>query len=202
MNDLVHRTTEFASASNGHPGTVHIMLDLETWGTLPGSALRSIGAVTFSPYGEPHAEQTFYANIDRASCEAVGLVVNQDTADWWAGQPYQAQLRLEENQRPLRDVVHDFALWWLSVLGTYVWSNGANFDEVLWRMAAERVDHGTPWKYWNVRDTRTCWHLARVNPKNVPFEGVQHDAIADARHQARCVTQAYARLGIMPGKAS
>lgn len=176
--------------------TTHVMIDLETWGTLPGSALRSIGAVTFNPYGDCHTEKTFYANIDRQSCEDAGLVVNRDTAIWWQSQSYEAQLRLEENQKPLRDAVHEFALWWQSVGATYVWSNGANFDEVLWRVAAEKVDHGTPWKYWNVRDTRTCWHLARLNAKAVPFDGVQHDAIADARHQAKCVTRAYGMLGI------
>ncbi len=179
--------------------TVHVMIDLETWGTLPGSALRSIGAVTFSPYGEPHDEKTFYSNINRISCEDAKLLINRDTEIWWSQQSLDAQSRLLDNCRSLRDVVHDFAKWWQSVSGTYVWSNGANFDEVLWRVAAERVDHGTPWKYWNVRDTRTCWHLARLNHKSVPFSGVQHDAIADARHQAMCVTKAYAMLGIKPG---
>jgi len=178
--------------------TTHIMIDLETWGTAPGSALRSIGAVTFSSYGEPHEERSFYANIDRASCEEAGLTVSRDTEIWWSRQSPDAQSRLLDNCRPLREVMHDFARWWQDVDGTYVWSNGANFDEVLWRIAAERVDHGTPWKYWNVRDTRTCWHLARLNQKSVPFEGVQHDALADARHQAKCVTMAYARLGIGP----
>ena len=180
--------------------TIHVMLDLETWGTLPGSALRSIGAVTFCPYGEGHVEQTFYSNIDRASCEVARLTVDPNTVQWWAQQSFDAQTRLAENCRELRDVVHDFAKWWQSVGGTYVWSNGANFDEVLWRVAAERVDHGTPWKYWNVRDTRTCWHLARLNPKAIKFDGVQHDAIADARHQANCVTLAYSMLGITTGK--
>lgn len=179
--------------------TTHVMIDLETWGTLPGSALRSIGAVTFSPYGDCHTEQTFYSNIDRASCENAGLVVNDETVKWWNSQSLAAQSRLEDNCRPLREVVHDFAKWWQSICGTYVWSNGANFDEVLWRVAAARVDLGTPWKYWNVRDTRTCWHLARLNPKAVPFDGVQHDAIADARHQANCVMRAYSMLGIKPG---
>jgi len=172
------------------------MIDLETWGTLPGSALRSIGAVTFSPYGEPHEEKSFYANIERKSCMYAGLWIDPDTEDWWARQSFEAQDRLLENCRPLRDVVHEFALWWAQVNGTYVWSNGANFDEVLWRVAADHVDHGVPWKYWNVRDTRTCWHLARLNHKAIPFEGVQHDAIADARHQAKCVTRAYAMLGL------
>lgn len=180
--------------------TVHVMIDLETWGVLPGSALRSIGAVTFSPYGEAHEEKTFYSNIDRTSCEVERLMVDSNTAQWWLQQSLEAQLRLTENCRELRDVVHDFAKWRSDIGGTYVWSNGANFDEVLWRVAAERVDHGTPWKYWNVRDTRTCWHLARLNHKAVPFHGVQHDAIADARHQAKCVTQAYSLLGIKPSK--
>lgn len=182
--------------------TTHVMIDLETWGTLPGSALRSIGAVTFSPYGEPHEEKTFYANIDRESCECMGLLVDPKTADWWSKQSEDAQSRLLANCRDLREVVRDFAIWWANIGGTYVWSNGANFDEVLWRVACERLKHFTPWKYWNVRDTRTCWHLARLNHKSIPFEGVQHDAIADARHQAKCVTQAYAMLGIKPGLAA
>jgi 3'-5' exoribonuclease-like protein len=181
--------------------TLHVMIDLETWGTMPGSALRSIGAVTFSPYGELHEEKSFYSNIDRTSCEVAGLIVNPDTQNWWREQSLEAQMRLTEDCRELRDVVHDFAKWWALIGGTYVWSNGANFDEVLWRFAAERVDHGVPWKYYNVRDTRTCWHLARLNHKAVKFEGVQHDAIADARHQAKCVTQAYSMLGIAPGKS-
>jgi hypothetical protein len=188
--------------TNGQPDTVHVMIDLETWGILPGSALRSIGAVTFSPYGDCHTERAFYSNIDRASCEAAGLTIDPETEKWWSGQSFAAQNRLVENCRPLRDVVHDFAIWWQSVNGTYVWSNGANFDEVLWRIAADRVEHGTPWKYWNVRDTRTCWHLARLNPKAIKFEGVQHDAVADARHQAKCVARAYSMLNIGPGKAS
>jgi 3' exoribonuclease, RNase T-like len=176
--------------------TVHVMIDLETWGTLPGSALRSIGAVTFSPFGKSHAEKSFYANIDRVSCEDARLIVDPNTVQWWLDQSIEANWRLEENMLPLRDAVHSFAIWWRSVGGTYVWSNGANFDEVLWRVAAARVDHGTPWKYWNVRDTRTCWDLARLDHHSMPFEGVQHDAIADARHQAKCVTRAYSVLGI------
>jgi 3'-5' exoribonuclease Rv2179c-like domain len=204
-----HRTSQSASAVIGHPAgedatlmTTHVMIDLETWGTLPGSALRSIGAVTFSPYGVPHQEEEFYSNIDRASCEAAGLRVDGNTEAWWTRQSEHAQKRLLENCRSLTVVVDAFANWWDGVNGTYVWSNGANFDEVLWRVAVNHVDSdGVPWKYWNVRDTRTCWHLARVNPKTIPFQGVQHDAIADARHQAKCVTKAYEILGIKPGES-
>ncbi len=176
--------------------TVHVMIDLETWGTQPGSALRSIGAVTFSPYGDGCEEKNFYANIGITSCEAIGLTVDQATVDWWRSQPADSRARLDVDPQSFGDVARAFEKWWREVEGTYVWSNGANFDEVLWRVACAHIKYGVPWKYWNVRDTRTCWHLARLNHRSVPFDGVQHDALADARHQAKCVTQAYSKLGI------
>jgi hypothetical protein len=68
-------------------GGVHVMLDLETWGTSPGSALRSVGAVTFSPYGEPgFTEAAFYANIDRHSCVLAGMTIDPAIVDWWSRQ--------------------------------------------------------------------------------------------------------------------
>lgn len=178
--------------------TVHVMMDLETWGTAPGSALRSIGAVTFSPYGERHVEESFYANIDRASCEGLGLTVDPSTVAWWNARSLAATAALGNNQRPLTEVVDRFVSWWVKASGVYVWSNGANFDEVLWRCAAKAAGYVVPWKYWNVRDTRTAWHLARLNPKSMGRLSVEHDALEDARHQAVCVTEAYRRLAIMP----
>ena len=146
--------------------TIHVMLDLETWGTAPGSALRSIGAATFSPYGHGgFREATFYAKIDKDSCRAVSLTIDQKTVEWWSRQTNEASAALVADQRPITDVVEEFDAWWRRHDATYVWSNGANFDEVLWRTACQAVGREVPWKYWNVRDTRTCWHLARLNPK-------------------------------------
>jgi 3' exoribonuclease, RNase T-like len=188
--------------------TVHVMLDLETWGTAPGSALRSIGAVTFSPYGLAMAagadfrEGSFYANIERSSCEAVGLKVDPKTVEWWIQQSPESAAALVADQKLIFDVIEEFSAWWRRHDATYVWSNGANFDEVLWRCACQAVGRDVPWKYWNVRDTRTIWHLARLNPKTIPRIGIAHDALADAKHQALCVTKAYEILGIKPAMAA
>jgi len=43
---------------------MHVMFDLETWGTTPGSALRSIGAVEFDPMGKDIG-RTFYRTSAR-----------------------------------------------------------------------------------------------------------------------------------------
>lgn len=174
---------------------IHVMLDLETWGTSPGSALRSIGAVTFDPHGyEILEDRSFYANIDMASCEFHGLTIDQETVEWWSRQSREAEDALLSEQKSLAVVAIEFNAWWRDVNGTYVWSNGANFDEVLWRTASEVTNNKVPWKYWNVRDTRTIWHAAGINPKMIPRAGIAHNALEDARHQAKCVTQAYAAL--------
>lgn len=181
---------------------VHVMLDLETWGTKPGSALRSVGAVTFDPHGdERFAEQSYYANISRESCEEAGLTVDQQTVEWWSRQSREAENALLKEPKPLINAVAEFFAWWNWQNAVYVWSNGANFDEVLWRAASEAVGRTVPWKYWNVRDTRTIWHAAGINPKMIPRAGIVHNALADARYQAHCVTRAYTALGLAAAAA-
>ena len=69
--------------TDGWSGPQNCMLDFETWGTAPGSALRSIGAVMFDPHSDVIGE-TFYANFDDASCIAVGLVQDAQTVKWWS----------------------------------------------------------------------------------------------------------------------
>jgi hypothetical protein len=174
----------------------HVMLDLETWGTGPGSALRSIGACVFDPelgYGSlsDDSHDIFYANIDRASCEAEGLTIDPDTVFWWSQQSDEAQAALLTEPQPLRIVIAEFKIWWFQRGAKFVWSNGASFDEVLWRAACEKVGVRPPWHYRNVRDTRTIWDVAGIDPKNIQRSGTKHNALTDARHQALCVMHAY-----------
>ena len=68
---------------------MHVMLDLETWGTRPGSALRSIGAVTFG-LNATSVGARFYRNIDKESCLLAGLTVDTETVSWWLKQAPEA----------------------------------------------------------------------------------------------------------------
>lgn len=178
---------------------IHVMIDLETWGTAPGSALRAIGACVFSPYSEPEDPRLrFYRNITRGSCELRGLTVDPDTVAWWATQPEAARAALEFNQVPLVLAIEAFHRWFAEVDGRYVWCHGAGFDAVLWQAAAQACNIAVLWKYSNIRDTRTCFHLARLNPRTVPRTSTAHHALDDALHQAACVALAYHRLGVRP----
>ena len=86
-----------------------VMIDLETWGTSPGSAIRSIGAVIFSErsqeeyaVGEDPAS-TFYRNVDDSTSLGVR---SPSPVQWWSQQSDDAlrafeaaciQRALEEN---------------------------------------------------------------------------------------------------------
>ena len=175
----------------------HIMLDLETFGTAPGCAMRSIGAVAFDPHSDG-CGQEFYANIEKQSCVDVGLHIDPKTERWWAEQSVAAQKALEEDQVPLAEAVSGFNKWFRAAGGVYVWSQGANFDVVLIEAAMKAVKAFVPWKFWNARDTRTVYHMFGFDDKSLPREGVHHNALNDAKHQAACVQTAMRRRPIMP----
>ena len=54
------------------------------------------------------------------------------------------------------------------------------------------VDLPAPWSYRAPRDCRTIYEAA--GGVEIPFEGTQHNALDDAKHQARCVIEAYRKL--------
>lgn len=172
----------------------HVMFDLETFGTRPGSVIRSIGAVVFDPNGSGHGDG-FYANINRKSCEDLGLTVDPATEKWWSQQSRDAEWQLEGNQKPLPEVVNAFGAWFVSVGGEYIWCQGANFDSVLWEAAIVAAGRKVaPWKFWNVRDTRTIYHMARFNDKTIKRDGTFHNALDDAKHQVACVQAAMRKI--------
>lgn len=172
----------------------NVMLDLETWGTCPGCAIRSIGAVTFDPYGTSTGDE-FYLNIEDGSCAVVGLTKDPSTVAWW-NQPDKKEARasLLVDPVPLREVAIAFNAWWRKARGIFLWSQGANFDEVLWAAALRAVDHAPPWKFYDARDTRTAYDMAQFNSKTVKRAGTYHNALDDAKHQVACVQAAYRRV--------
>lgn len=173
-------------------GFPHLMLDLETWGTAPGSALRSIGAVFFDLSGK--TGETFYRNIDKQSCLDAGLKIDKSTVEWWSRQSAAAQRALEDNPRPLKEVIVDFHAWAGRNSGVRVWAHGAAFDPVLWEAAIKAAGFvSTPWKFWNTRDTRTVYEVFDFDIRDLPRDGTYHNALDDALYQVRCVVTALSK---------
>jgi DNA polymerase III epsilon subunit-like protein len=155
-----------------------IMLDLETLGTRPGSVIVAIGACKFAGRG---AGDTFYARVDPASCERVGLRMDAETVTWWLRQGEEARKELTKRGEPLPRVLRRFARW-VGDKTADVWGNGANFDNALLGAAYDAAGIPRPWHWMNDR----CYRTAKAILPRVPARGAErtHHALADAVRQA------------------
>lgn len=180
-----------------------VMLDIETPDNKPGSAILSIGAVFFDlDTGETGEE--FFARVDLQSCLDIGLTVNADTLKWWMGQSKEAQEMAFGKKDEKGDDI-SYALTKLySFLGgqkhdNRIWGNGATFDNVIVETAWRKVYPADElWKFWNSRDVRTIVDLGERRglnfKKTLPFVGVPHDPIDDAKHQIKYIHEIWKNM--------
>lgn len=175
----------------------HLMIDLETMGKNPDAPIASIGAVFFDPQtGEIGPE--FSKIIDMDTC---GGTVDISTIKWWLKQSREAQSAILTDEIPLDDALLQFREFIDENSGEFfvqVWGNGANFDNVILRRSYERQEIPCPWRYTNDRDVRTMVALGLVmdfDARNViTFEGERHNALHDARYQAKYVSAIWQKL--------
>ena len=168
----------------------HIMLDIETMGTSTNAAIMAIGACYFDP-ATGEIGDTFHQQVDITS----NGKIDASTVIWWMKQSDDARSKFYNNDKAghINAVLADFANF--VKLNCQVWGNGIAFDNVIVRNA---YDGREPWKFWNDRDVRTMvelGHAIGIDPKrDFPFEGVKHDALADAIHQAKYVSSIWQAL--------
>lgn len=161
---------------------VNVMLDLETLGNSNNAVIVSIGAVVFDTGG---LKDEFYINIDPESCVAEGLALDASTVLWWLKQSEAARGAITSPARPpvsLRSALDQFSKW--IPVDSRVWGNGATFDNVILENAYRATGLPAPWGYWNSLCYRTLKSIF-WNVEYPVFEGVAHNALDDAKHQAK-----------------
>lgn len=165
-----------------------VMVDIETLGVDTGAVILSIGAVQFSTDG---IEAEYHRSISMESCQEAGLHIDAATLEWWLERDGEVRDVLTGGDA-LDVVLSDFADWYPP--GAEVWANSPAFDCEQLEAAFEAVDTGIspPWGYDDERDVRTLTALPCA--VEVEKEGNDHDALADAKHQARIVAQTLAKL--------
>ena len=179
----------------------HVMIDLETLGTLPGSVILSIGAVLFDPT-KPVEEclgKEFYCVVSRHDSVNHGLTISEDTLTWWRNQSKAAQQVLhdaesEEKYDTLQDALGMLAQFLPA--GVKVWSNGANFDQPLLDVAYSKINRSIPWKYYNSRCHRTILGLHPNAKGLMPKNDCAHNALEDAKTQANHLVIVANALGL------
>ena len=182
----------------------NVMLDLETMGNASNAAIVAIGAVFFDPYsGVVGAE--FYQEIKLTSAVHYGEM-DASTVEWWMQQSDEARALFSKktlaNRLTLKDALTNFSKWMdqaTEFKKRTVWGNGSSFDNVILGNAYKAIRVRQPWPYFGDRDVRTMVDLGRqlrgINPKrDLPLEGTAHNALDDAKHQAKYVSAIWQAL--------
>ncbi|HAZ1900775.1 TPA: exonuclease, partial [Escherichia coli O157] len=176
---------------------IHLMIDLETMGKNPDAPIISIGAIFFDPQtGDMGPEFSKTIDLDTA-----GGVIDRDTMKWWLKQSREAQSAIMTDEIPLDDALlqlREFIDENSGEFFVHVWGNGANFDNTILRRSYERQGSPCPWRYYNDRDVRTIVELGKAIDFDartaIPFEGERHNALDDARYQAKYVSAIWQKL--------
>ncbi|EKA0629210.1 3'-5' exoribonuclease, partial [Escherichia coli] len=175
----------------------HLMIDLEAMGINPDAPIISIGAIFFDPQtGDMGPE--FSKTVD---LETAGGVIDRDAIKWWLKQSREAQSAIMTDEIPLDDALLQLREFIDENSGEFfvqVWGNGANFDNTILRRSYERQGIPCPWRYYNDRDVRTIVELGKAIDFDartaIPFEGERHNALDDARYQAKYVSAIWQKL--------
>ena len=171
-----------------------IMIDLETLDVLPTATILTIGAVKFDPFGDESNDskmEKLYLRVDIDSCDRLGATVSSATLDWWSKQSQEAQ---DEAFNPngrlnIADAMNQlYKFCWGA---KRVWSNGAAFDIPICEFYFRKLEKAIPWKFWEVRCTRTAFDLG-INPNRAKITA--HNALDDAIDQAMGIQKVYRTL--------
>ncbi|HIF0675957.1 TPA: 3'-5' exonuclease [Escherichia coli] len=178
------------------------MIDLETMGKNKDAPIVSIGAVFFTPE-TGDIGQEFYTVVSLESAMGQGATPDGDTILWWLKQSPEARaaiciddtLSISDALSELNHFINRHAA---NTKYLKVWGNGANFDNTILRRSYERQGIPCPWRYYNDRDVRTIVELGKAIDFDartaIPFEGERHNALDDARYQAKYVSVIWQKL--------
>jgi exodeoxyribonuclease VIII len=178
------------------------MLDIETLGTKPGSVILSIGAVEFD-YRSAALGATYeaYINIDKSM--EMGFLVDESTMGFWRSRKPEAQQTLFRANDSLQDplaTMTEFREWVRSFGNTNlirVWGFGSDFDNAMVAAYFAKCNVNLPWRYYNNRCFRTLADIGKQFGIAEPGrEGIHHNALDDAKHQARYASRIMADLAV------
>lgn len=159
-----------------------IMIDIETLGVNPGSAILSIAAVKFNiKTGEVLKE--LYVVVDLKSCLESGLKIEASTFYWWMNQSEEARIDILKPSMNLSSALQSLSTFINKE--NVVWGNSARFDLGLLNKAYEVLGIDLPWSFRNERCVRTIVALNQGIRDEEEFIGVAHNPIDDCKHQIK-----------------
>lgn len=173
----------------------NVMIDIETLGLMPGSAVTSIALVDFDLFtGEVHRQSHWYVSQGDLN----DLVIELGTLNWWMDHDLKSELRPPEAKIKslVGSLVHISR--WIDH-STWVWCKGLHFDIPVLKWLYQKKGLKIPWNYRNLRDSRSIVDLAKSTPwmydEPNPQKNMRpHNALNDALYQVQCLSGAVRAL--------
>jgi hypothetical protein len=156
---------------------MHLMIDLEGLATGPDTTILTIAAQSFDPLGSGYYKQYYYTRVSLESQE--NRTIDDSTLNWWATQPTHAREEAfaEDDRVPLDQALDELGrLIWHAKL---IWAQGPTYDMNILEHAYKSYNKPLPWKYYQVRDSRTVFSLW----PELPIPPTSHHALEDCRRQ-------------------
>lgn len=168
------------------PEPTDVMLDLETLGRRPFSAILSIGAcaLRLDDSTEPTVRDVFYQPIELQSCIDAGLRIEGETLEWWMGQTPDAVKVFTDSTRVKLPLALDAFTDWLQSRPLKLWGNSAKFDLGILESAYFALGKTVPWGFRDERCYRTVKELPGAKAISLERVGTYHNALDDAISQA------------------
>ena len=169
----------------------HVMVDLETMGTLANSPILSIGAARFNPNSDGIID-SFHVGVVLDEF----VTVQSSTLLWWMA-PERAPAReawLALDKVSLYEALVGFGEWVRSMPTVGMWGNGAAFDNMMLNETYAKMAVTPVTPFWHDRCYRTIKSLAPSI--KVERTGTYHSAVDDAVSQALHMQKVVQHLGI------
>jgi hypothetical protein len=166
------------------------MIDLEGLATGPDTTILTIAAQTFDPFGTGWYDKHYYARVTLESQE--NRAIDNGTIAWWATQPDHAREEAfnEQDRIPLDQALDELAkMIWHSKL---IWSQGPTYDMNILEHAYKSYCKPLPWKYFQVRDSRTVFSLW----PDQPIPPTTHHSLEDCRRQISMLQRTLKHLDV------
>lgn len=183
------------------------MIDTETMGTSPNSAIVSYGAAAFD-FRTGEIGPTIYRVIDlHSTMKYPEFNIEPGTLYWWLEQSEPARMALiqESNREPVVVAMNSLSKFLSGVDNPQrirLWGNGPTFDNAMIRYMHKVVTgRDLPVPFWNDRCVRTIKgfypnNLFKEWQINNTRKGTYHNALDDAKYQIKYLCHILSELGV------
>lgn len=169
---------------------------METLGTTTEAPVLSIGAVYFDPINGLIGDE-FYVAIQISDSLNQGFKPEGATVEWWLKQGDEARDALFKAPVTVIGGLIKFSNFIKNPKQNTIWAKGPGFDCSILKAAYIRMDLNIPWHFTNERDMRTLLDIAKMRGIMIPNfarTGIHHDALDDAKYQAKVCNYVFENL--------